>query len=58
MGKELGIRTHYYISLKYGLGKNRIVDIKRDIDKMYVIHHSKRFYEDKHGFSVEFVGHP
>jgi lipid-A-disaccharide synthase len=31
--------------------ENRIVDIKRDIDKMYVIlPFEKRFYEDKHGF--------
>jgi lipid-A-disaccharide synthase len=42
-----------------GLKENRIVDIKRDIDKMYVIlPFEKRFYEDKHIFSVEFVGHP
>jgi lipid-A-disaccharide synthase len=49
--------THYYISLKYGLGKKIGLSTSNDIDKMYVIHHSKKFYEDKHGFSVEFVGH-
>jgi lipid-A-disaccharide synthase len=58
--KELGIRTHYYISPQIWAWKeNRIVDIKRDVDKMYVIlPFEKKFYEDKHNFPVEFVGHP
>jgi lipid-A-disaccharide synthase len=58
--KELGIRIHYYISPQIWAWKeNRIVDIKRDVDKMYVIlPFEKKFYEDKHSFPVEFVGHP
>ena len=58
--KELGIRTHYYISPQIWAWKeSRITDIKRDVDKMYVIlPFEKSFYEDKHQFPVEFVGHP
>ncbi|WP_026704490.1 lipid-A-disaccharide synthase [Flavobacterium soli] len=58
--KEKGIRTHYYISPQIWAWKeNRIKDIKRDFDKLYVIlPFEKDFYEKKHGFPVEFVGHP
>jgi lipid-A-disaccharide synthase len=58
--KELGIKTHYYISPQIWAWKeSRITEIKRDIDKMYVIlPFEKKFYEDKHHFPVEFVGHP
>jgi len=58
--KEMGIKTHYYISPQIWAWKeNRITAIKRDVDKMYVIlPFEKSFYEDKHHFPVEFVGHP
>lgn len=58
--KEIGIKTHYYISPQIWAWKeSRIKDIKRDIDKMYVIlPFEKNFYEDKHHYPVEFVGHP
>lgn len=58
--KEKGIKTHYYISPQIWAWKeNRIKAIKRDVDKMYVIlPFEKNFYEDKHRFPVEFVGHP
>lgn len=58
--KELGYKTHYYISPQIWAWKeNRIIDIKRDIDKMYVIlPFEKDFYEIKHHFPVTFVGHP
>jgi len=58
--KPLGFKTHYYISPQIWAWKeNRISAIKRDVDKMYVIlPFEKSFYEDKHGFKVEFVGHP
>ncbi|WP_299396443.1 lipid-A-disaccharide synthase [uncultured Gelidibacter sp.] len=58
--KQKGFRTHYYISPQIWAWKeNRIHDIKRDVDKMYVIlPFEKSFYEDKHDFPVEFVGHP
>ncbi|RTY65847.1 lipid-A-disaccharide synthase [Flavobacterium sp. LB2P53] len=58
--KALGMKTHYYISPQIWAWKeSRITAIKRDIDKMYVIlPFEKKFYEDKHHFPVEFVGHP
>ena len=58
--KELGFKTHYYISPQIWAWKeSRITDIKRDVDKMYVIlPFEKDFYEDKHHYHVEFVGHP
>ncbi|MFV8376432.1 lipid-A-disaccharide synthase [Flavobacterium sp. LB1P62] len=58
--KELNIKTHYYISPQIWAWKeSRITEIKRDVDKMYVIlPFEKKFYEDKHHFPVEFVGHP
>ncbi|GEP51622.1 lipid-A-disaccharide synthase [Flavobacterium noncentrifugens] len=58
--KALRIPTHYYISPQIWAWKeNRIAAIKRDFDKLYVIlPFEKDFYEKKHGFPVEFVGHP
>ena len=58
--KEQGIKTHYYISPQIWAWKeNRITEIKRDVDKMYVIlPFEKEFYEKKHHYPVEFVGHP
>lgn len=58
--KEQGFKTHYYISPQIWAWKeNRITAIKSDVDKMYVIlPFEKDFYEKKHHFPVEFVGHP
>jgi lipid-A-disaccharide synthase len=58
--KEKGYKNHYYISPQIWAWKeNRITAIKHDIDKMYVIlPFEKDFYEVKHQFPVEFVGHP
>jgi lipid-A-disaccharide synthase len=58
--KAKGMKTHYYISPQIWAWKeNRIKDIRRDVDKMYVIlPFEKDFYEVKHKFPVDFVGHP
>ena len=58
--KTLNIKTHYYISPQIWAWKeNRIKDIKRDVDQMYVIlPFEKEFYENKHHYPVHFVGHP
>lgn len=58
--KQKGYKTHYYISPQIWAWKeNRIKDIKRDVEAMYVIlPFEKDFYEEKHGFPVHFVGHP
>lgn len=58
--KSKKIKTHYYISPQIWAWKeNRIAAIKRDFDNLYVIlPFEKDFYEKKHNFAVEFVGHP
>lgn len=58
--KKQGIKVHYYISPQIWAWKeNRIHQIKRDVDEMYVIlPFEKDFYEKKHQFPVHFVGHP
>ena len=58
--KEKGFSTHYYISPQIWAWKeSRITAIKRDVDHMYVIlPFEKDFYEKKHNYPVEFVGHP
>jgi len=58
--KQKGFKTHYYISPQIWAWKeNRIKDIKRDVDEMYVIlPFEKDFYEKKHNYPIHFVGHP
>ncbi len=58
--RQKGYKNHYYISPQIWAWKeNRITAIKHDIDKMYVIlPFEKDFYEIKHNFPVDFVGHP
>lgn len=58
--KQKGIKTHYYIAPQIWAWKeNRIAAIKRDFDKLFVIlPFEKDFFEVKHHFPVEFVGHP
>ena len=58
--KTAGFKTHYYISPQIWAWKeSRITEIKRDVDKMYVIlPFEKDFYEKKHLYPVAFVGHP
>lgn len=58
--KQQGFDTHYYISPQIWAWKeNRIKAIKRDVNHMYVIlPFEKDFYEQKHHFPVQYVGHP
>ena len=58
--KLKGIKTHYYIAPQIWAWKeNRIKAVKRDFDKLFVIlPFEKDFFEAKHHFPVEFVGHP
>jgi lipid-A-disaccharide synthase len=58
--KENGLKTNYYISPQiWASREGRIENIKRDIDAMHVIlPFEKDFYENKHNFPVNFVGHP
>lgn len=58
--KKEGFKTHFYISPQIWAWKeNRIKEIKRDVDEMYVIlPFEENFYEQRHNFKVHFVGHP
>jgi lipid-A-disaccharide synthase len=58
--KLKGIKTHYYIAPQIWAWKeNRIKAVKRDFDKLFVIlPFEKDFFEVKHQFPVDFVGHP
>jgi lipid-A-disaccharide synthase len=57
--KQQVFRTNYYISPQVWASRaGRVKDIKRDVDKMFVIlPFEKEFYE-KHDYKVHFVGHP
>ena len=58
--KEQGFKTNYYISPQiWASREGRIEKIKSSIDRMFVIlPFEKQFYEEKHAFPVDFVGHP
>ena len=58
--KEHKIPVHYYISPQVWAWKeNRVHLMKTVIDYLYVIlPFEKSFFEDKHQFPVDFVGHP
>jgi len=58
--KTQGIPVHYYISPQVWAWKeNRVKKMKQAIDYLYVIlPFEKLFFEEKHRFPVDFVGHP
>tara|TARA_B100000809_G_scaffold149298_1_gene146808 strand:- start:17713 stop:18822 length:1110 start_codon:yes stop_codon:yes gene_type:complete len=57
--KEQGFKTNYYISPQVWASRaNRVIDIKRDIDNMYVILPFEKEFYKKYDFDVNFVGHP
>ena len=58
--KQEGHKNHFYISPQVWAWKESRVDqMKRDLDSLYVIlPFEKVFYENKHQFKVQFVGHP
>jgi len=58
--KKNQFKTHYYISPQiWASREGRINKIIRDVDVMHVIlPFEKEFYEKKHHYPVNFVGHP
>ena len=58
--KKRGFKNHFYISPQVWAWKeNRVHQMKRDLDELYVIlPFEKEFFEEKHQFSVKYVGHP
>lgn len=57
--RENGIPVHYYISPQVWAWKqSRVKKIRRDVDRLYcILPFEKEFYQ-KHGYEVDFVGHP
>lgn len=54
-----GIKVFYYISPQIWAWKeNRVHQIKRDIDKMFVVLPFEKEFYKKYGMEVTFVGHP
>lgn len=58
--KQQNYKTFYYVSPQiWASRESRIEAIKRDVDEMFVIlPFEKEFYEEKHNYPVNFVGHP
>ncbi len=57
--KTEGFKTNYYISPQVWASRSsRVKDIKRDVDKMFVILPFEKDFYKKFDYKVEFVGHP
>jgi len=57
--KEQGIPVHYYISPQIWAWKEkRVKQIKKNVDRMYVILPFEKAFYAKHDYEVDFVGHP
>jgi lipid-A-disaccharide synthase len=57
--KASGIKVFYYISPQLWAWKSsRIKTIKRNVDKMFVILPFEKEFYAKHGYQVDFIGHP
>lgn len=58
--KQKGFKNHFYISPQVWAWKeNRVTQMKENLNALYVIlPFEKDFFERKHQFKVEFVGHP
>jgi lipid-A-disaccharide synthase len=57
--KQNGIKVFYYISPQiWAWKKSRINQIRKDVDKMFVILPFEKDYYNSNNFEVDFVGHP
>ena len=57
--KAQNFRTNYYISPQVWASRaGRVKDIKRDVDKLFVILPFEKEFYKKYDYPVEFVGHP
>lgn len=57
--KKNGIKVYYYISPQIWAWKeSRIKEIKKNVDKMFVILPFEKDFYKKHNYEVDFVGHP
>ena len=58
--KQNGFKNHYYISPSvWAWRESRVKQIKKNVESLYVVlPFEKEFFEKKHKFSVNYVGHP
>ena len=57
--KQNGVKVFYYISPQiWAWKKSRINQIRKDVDKMFVILPFEKDYYNSNNFEVDFVGHP
>lgn len=57
--KAQNFKTNYYISPQVWASRaKRVIDIKRDIDNMFVILPFEQEFYQKYDYKVNFVGHP
>tara|TARA_B110000444_G_scaffold260454_1_gene307475 strand:+ start:11970 stop:13082 length:1113 start_codon:yes stop_codon:yes gene_type:complete len=58
--REKGYKNHYYISPQvWAWNESRVASMKKNIDSLYVIlPFEKDFFEKKHNYKVNYVGHP
>ena len=57
--KQNGIKVFYYISPQiWAWKRNRIKQIKKNVDKMFVILPFEKDFYQRNNFEVDFVGHP
>ena len=57
--KTKGIKVYYYISPQiWAWHQSRVKNIKKHVDKMFVILPFEQEFYAKHGMKVDFVGHP
>jgi lipid-A-disaccharide synthase len=57
--KASGIKVFYYISPQLWAWKSsRVKTIKKNVDKMFVILPFEKEFYAKHGYQVDFIGHP
>ena len=57
--KQNGIKVFYYISPQiWAWKKSRIKQIRKNVDKMFVILPFEKDYYNSNNFEVDFVGHP
>ncbi|MFQ3351398.1 MAG: lipid-A-disaccharide synthase [Candidatus Marivariicella framensis] len=58
--RKNGYKNHYYISPQvWAWQESRVNSMKKNIDSLYVIlPFEKAFFEEKHNYRVNYVGHP
>jgi len=57
--KQLGIRVYYYISPKFWAWREgRVKQVKKYVDRLYIIFPFEKEFFRRHGYDVTFLGNP